>query len=711
MNRSTAICPLVVELVERSQLAHAVFDSTREETTAGRSGCDTRADAIAIGAEGGRSVAARLPSWFYANRVQGHTRLILGEYVPRRPRYWYGTPEFDFAARGFGQLGAGAFTRHVKSADEDPWWPTELPLDDDGLPHSSRPRDVNGVTLQPGKNVAKEVIEEAHAEGLKMIAYYWDASEATLAAANPDWVCKEPDKTVINSPRGPALDLTGPYREVVLARLLELAEMGADGFFFDNLHLPRAGCWHTALEAAWVAETGDPVAPPPPKRREDPSPRYLEFLDFRALKIVETFTYWRDAVKAQYPNVVFVISVDDFASLMNRGVTTRLVAVADSAKNEFWQVFHPGVDHRVFAKNAGVLVPPPGHVRQSLSWTALRDSSRGRPPHIWHPGVPSAEQAVALAGSLLTFGAIANMDAYEGSLITQKDRRGKTPVDGLKKAFSLGKVVSPRLAGTTPLRWAAVHFSERIRNGRGFDYLAMWQQVLWPLVGPYQVLTEDGLPVGIVNDGQLNFAGLVGYRLLVLPNPHELNAIELSAMVAFKARGGAVIANDPAWAWSDPAGADAAAAAFRAALQPHLASAPLQVTGGPPGRYAVSYTKRGPRLVVAATNDFGWVQFSTINKPIPKSEVNPAPPPASGVQVRWRKGQGLPEAVGRKPRLFPPQAIEVVSGATLPVHSDRNGYWVDLPDFQHMALLAVAELGPSRRPPKGAPGRVRQSAG
>jgi hypothetical protein len=31
----------------------------------------------------------------------------------------------------------------------------------------------------------------------------------------------------------------------------------------------------------------------------------------------------------------------------------------------------------------------------------------------------------------------------------------------------------------------------------------MWQEVLGPLVGPYNVLSEDGLPIGVVNDGQL----------------------------------------------------------------------------------------------------------------------------------------------------------------------------------------------------------------
>jgi hypothetical protein len=644
---------------------------------------------------------SRAPRWFDANRVQGHTRLALGKHKapPPPPRFWYGTDEFNYAAAGFRQLGAGAFTRHVKSGSEDPWWPTRVPVDPDGVIHSDRPRDVNGIILQPGDNVAKAIIEEAHAQGLRIIAYYWDASEKTIVGLQDDWVCRRPHHgKQLNSPRSIQLDLTGPYREVVLIRLLELADMGADGFFFDSRHIHRAGCWGTALEAAWKVETGED-APPLPKPGEEPSARYLEFLDFRARKIEETFAYWRDKVKHRHRNVVFVISTDDFAALIDRGVTTRLARIADSAKNEYCQAVHNKVTRHLFETNSTVLKEPPGHVRQSLSWTVLRDSSEGRPPHIWHPGVPNEDQAEALAASLLTFGAVANMDVYEGSLITQTNQHGKTPVEGLKRAFALGKVVSSHLAGTQLLRWAAIHFGERSRNRRGANYLAMWQQVLWPLVGPYKVLSEEGLPIGVVNDDQLEQGELDGYSLLILPNPNELTSAQDQTVAAFKARGGAVIENDLAWAWSDPAGTDAAAAAFRAALQPHPATAPVQVTGGPPGRYAVSYRKPA-RLLVAVTNEFSWVQFSTLFKPVPKDKINPTPPPADGVQVTWRSGNGLPQTPGHGPHPRRPHAIEAVTGRTLTVHEITGGYRIDLPTFQFMALLVVIEPSWSMaRPP------------
>ena len=169
--------------------------------------------------------------------------------------------------------------------------------------------------------------------------------------------------------------------------------------------------------------------------------------------------------------------------------------------------------------------------------------------------------------------------------------QGKTPVDALKDAFALGNVVSPHMDETRALRWAAIHFGECSRNEYGGNFRAAWREVLWPLVGAYQALTEDGVPVGIVNDHQLAHGELDGYRVLVLPKPNGLTHGQQLAVTAFRASGGTVIENDPAWPWSDPNAGDAAADAFRAALGGHLKAAPLRVTGGPTGRYAVAYHK------------------------------------------------------------------------------------------------------------------------
>jgi hypothetical protein len=605
--------------------------------------------------------SASLPAWFKANRVQGHTRLAL-----RR----LDTPEFEEAARGFKALGAGAFTRHVKSGPEGPWWPSAAPV---------------GAVLN--RNVAKEVIDEAHAEGLKIITYYWHMGEKTHADAHPEWVCKETDRTTPIKGRGDDLDIIEKdYREVVLTRLLELAEMSSDGFFFDSEHLPLDGCWGSALENAWRAETG--VDAPFPS---DTNLRYLEFIEFKARKIEETFVYWRDKVKAKHPAVVFLISTTSIPGLTHHGMTTRLAGIADSPKNEYLLALSDGLNKRVFKNNRDLAVPPK-HVRQALGWTVLRDAADGRPPHVWAPGLPKTEHAQAFAASLLTFGCIANMDVDEQSLLgTTAPQKGKTPPDALQDAFALGKVTSPHLASAQPVRWAAVHFGERNRNSRGADYRRAWQEVLWPLVGAYGVLTEDGLPAGVVNDDQLEQGALDRYRLLVLPNsgPDDLTDAQQRAVEAFEAGRGVVVRNDPTWAWSDPNGTDAAAAAFRAAISPHVTAAPVVVTGGPNGSYGVGYRARG-RLVVAVTNDFSWVQVTRPGH-VPR-KINAPAPPAAGVQVTWRKGHGLPQLPARGPRPHRLEAREIIHDKVLTVEELDRAYRVTLPIFAFMALLVVTRV-------------------
>jgi hypothetical protein len=622
-----------------------------------------------------------LPAWFEANRVQGHTRLGI--------RQWLDKPEFAQAAAGFRALGADAFARHVKSGDEDPWWPTAVPLAPDGRPLSDRDRTINGQFIPRGRNVVQEMIDEADAEGLKIVTYHWHMTEKTLEDLNPDWVCRNKKGEPIVGPRGIHLDITGPYREVVLMRLRELAEMGADGFFFDYRHLPPEGAWGSALEEAWRAETGEEAAPRP----DDADPRYRRFVDFKAEKIEETFAYWRDEVKAAHPDVVFLVSTTTVPALTDREMTTRLAEIADSAKNEYRLALSPNLSKRIFLDFPEL--EPEAHLRQAVGWTVLRDSADGRPPHIWAPGLPDIDHAQAFAASLMTFGCVANMDVDERCLLGAQDPLpGKTPVDGLKAAFALGAAASPHLAGSRPLRWAAIHLGERNRNARGDDYRAAWEQVLWPLVGAFQVLSEDGLPIGIVNDDQLEQGELDGYRLLVLPNPDELTGPQQQAVATFKARRGAVIENDPAWRWSDPDSRPAAAAAFRAAIRPGVATAPARVTGGPTGRYAVSYRKHG-RLVVAVTNDFSWVQITSQEDGLPPV-INPPAPPAEGVQVTWRTGHGLPQLPGPWPRFQRLRAVETITATTLKVERVKGAYRVQLPTFDFMALLVVTRA--SRRP-------------
>ena len=175
--------------------------------------------------------------------------------------------------------------------------------------------------------------------------------------------------------------------------------MGADGLRFDEVHLPRDGCWHTGLAAAFTKETGLP----PPKVKDESDPLYRRYLEFQAAEIEKAFVYWRDGVKKNYPEAVFIVSSTFVPSLVNYRMTTNLVRLADSAKNEYHHALRSGLNLGLFEKNPG-LAPPDDDLRMALGWTILRDAAgwrrrisgrRGSPIPItsWVSSAPSSPTA------------------------------------------------------------------------------------------------------------------------------------------------------------------------------------------------------------------------------------------------------------------------------------------------------------------------------
>jgi hypothetical protein len=254
-----------------------------------------------------------------------------------------------------------------------------------------------------------------------------------------------------------------------------------------------------------------------------------------------------------------------------------------------------------------------------------------------------------------------------------------TPRAGLDAAFALGRQVSPYLAHSRPVRWAAVHFSELARNRRGGDLRRAWQEVLWPAMGVFGVLARAGVPVGIVDDYHLEHDRLEGYQVLYLPNPNELSSAQKETLRRFVGRGG-IVQHAHGLAWSDPqASATAARAFLRFHLQPVIdcLPPPVQVSSSAARMHAVAFEDPNRRrLMIAITNDFSWVQWVT-GREVP-DPVNARPDSISAVvQVKNRR---------------PPVSLIEVVHSTTPIKSSiPQGYRVRLPAFVTMALLAVHE--------------------
>jgi len=608
------------------------------------------------GGDAPASATPGVPQWYEANRVHGHTRLQFNRY-PMTAEHFTQTSK---AARA---LGAHVLVRHIKSSTETPAWFSE---------------SANEAEQRKRAAPLRELFEIASKEGLHTIAYYWHISDAKSAEEHPDWVCRDAQGNPQMHRRGAYLDITGPHRDDVKRALLQAAAAGAEGFYFDHRHLPAGPCLGTHLESVYRKKYGKA----PTLRRN--SPDYLRWRQLRASEMADTFHFWGDELHAQFPETVTLISATSIPALTLPDMSTDLVSRAP-AKTEFRKALTASLTGRVFEKNRDFAVPDKD-IRLAAGWAVLRDASGGLPPHVWAPAFPDEQHALGFAASVVAHGGIANMDIADELLVGKPVPAGKTPEAALRAAFAFGDRVSPTLAGSRALRWAAVHFSEQSRDRRWPDTRKQWAEVLWPFLGAYGALLRQGVPVQVVNDRQLAAAQLDEIQVLVLTNPDELDAAQRAAVESFERRGGVLIENSPKWQWHLKTGTAKAQAAFIDRVQPLLARAPVRLARGPAGLHAIAYRKSTAgrnELIVALTPDFSWVQDVALRKQ-ERRQGSPPPGVAAGVTLELRDSAAPSAAADRV------QALEIMSGEALKVARAGDALQVTLPAFGLFALAVVS---------------------
>ena len=157
----------------------------------------------------------RLPDYFVEHRVQLHTRLSL--------RKWSSEPLFKQAEGHFAEMGAKVYTRHCKTGREGAWWPSSVGAID---PKTN------------GEDLAKQMIDRAHAKGLRIIQYHRHMEDEYMASQHPDWLCVNEKGKVRSTKRGDYMCMNSPYLDYLTTRMLELVERGTDGLYFDEWHMP-----------------------------------------------------------------------------------------------------------------------------------------------------------------------------------------------------------------------------------------------------------------------------------------------------------------------------------------------------------------------------------------------------------------------------------------------------------------------------------------
>ncbi len=584
----------------------------------------------------------RLPAWFDDHRVQAHTRLSL-TWLKKDPN------RFFSAAKAFREMGCRVFVRHIKSGDEGAWWPSKVGVQ---------------APATKGKDLARILIENAHRAGCRILVYHRHMEDAWAARTHPDWLCRGPLGRPIPGGRGLYMCFNSPYRDYLATRLMELAERGADGFYFDEAQMPRSGCWCARCKALFTKETG---LPPPP--REDPrNPLWQKYKDFTNQTIERAFLAWRKALHARFPSLVMLVSVNALPSLQDRTMTTRLLRISDSVKTEFQLAARPG-NNRIFREHPE-LAPIPRDIRMSLGWDLCRDGAAGRPAHVWIHGLEDEKVILRAMAAVVGHGSIANLDIREKNL----------PDLRFKKAFLLGEKLAPFLGGARPRKTILLHYPEAYRDRFATDPLNAWKKALWPFAGAYLALMRERMPVRIFTDSMLA-EGIPGEtKLLVLPCPAGLTAKQKEAVKSFEKGGGKVLAMDPRWDWASRGkGNEEARRGFLRALRRLYPGPRVRVEGGPSRLHVQFFRPRGKKgLVLALINDFSTVDPGYVGKGKKRRPKRfPLAPPAKGV-VLHVKAVHLPEKV-----------VERVSGKVLKPTPEEGGFALRLPPFTDLAVFLL----------------------
>jgi len=584
----------------------------------------------------------QLPEWFDGNRVQAHTRL--------GPKY-FKDPVFFSTAERFEKMGVEVYTRHAKSGKEACWWPSKV-----------------GECLPEAKdfNIAKKMIDNAHARGMRMIGYYWHMADQAMAEEHPEWACRTEEGQTIPGKRGLWMCLNTGFREFTKTRLLELVDMGVDGIYFDTVHMP-AGFPNTSTCYCKTCQQKfkEIYAYRMPSKYSPFDVESKPLVDFYNRCIIEIFEEFKTAVHQRNPECVLVISTTWSASMYKPLMPSRFVAVADSAKTE-WNKAYAWPKDKHIPKD---VLKPAQDMRWAAGFTYLRGACSDRPLHVWANFPWITEEVLSISSACMTYGLIANLDVKEAEI----------PNMAFKPAFELGRKVSPHLARTKPMRWAAIHYNERLRDRLWPDVEKIWKAVLWPAYGPFEALCRARLPVAYVTDWQLEAGQLDGYKILILPSANHLTAAQQKQVANFESAGGIVIKVTPDTQFHDPEKHDDYVTSFLKNLLQVAPKPPIIVTGGPKDLHAVAWEKTSARqTTVTLLNSFTW--FIMHNRKSKKAKDHPElisspPPPAQNVMITLRS-EGSPKKV-----------FDAVTGNELKFQKAENGWQVKVPEFPFMAAV------------------------
>ncbi|WP_346238380.1 hypothetical protein ABDK00_008980 [Niabella insulamsoli] len=591
----------------------------------------------------------QLPDWFVKQRVSIHSR-VNAVYYKNPDHAVYG----HWAEKVIAPLGGSVFVRHIKSDEGPVNW-----------------KSAWGVhtRLADKRNIIAEAVQEAHQHNTRIIGYYNHFTDRYMQINHPEFVCKDVAGKPVLHNRGTVICINSPYGDSVAVRLAEFAKMGGDGIYFDEIHMPRQGCWCRYCQQKFKKQTG--LKAP---SKIDASALYRKYQDFNNSNVVEVFAKWRAILSAINPQLVMIVGSNTLPKLTDRHLNTDLFRVAQVHKTE-WDLGLKGIRKMP----EGVLLKPNEAVWRGLSYNFSRDITGGRPAHYWIKGmsfVPPDHINAATAG-IISFGNIANLDMLETA----------APDWDFDAAMKTGAPLGPAFFQAKPMRWLLIHYNEKALAAHPCTAQDGWTYCLGPLYGAYNAAQQMKVPVGFITDSQMEEGLFQGAQLLFLPNSEYLSDQSRKQLKKFSDAGGVIIKQESGWDWLS---GDIAFIKATKALQKKLRSLSgdnrIQASRGSTF-FHVNYFEKMEKdqltYLAAFSNNLNWIVSETTQAEATEGLAKSRrPPPVSGIVLQLKR-PGVPLAVRN-----------VQTKENIPYKKISGSIHIDVPTFRDALFIEIVYRNP-----------------
>ena len=426
------------------------------------------------------------PEWYSGERVQIHTRARIDRKAlpPESDIFWQLPAEVK-------RIGANVSVRHIKGSCEGTWWPSSI-------------GEMDPVAKTYDGDLAARLIEDAHAQGLKQIVYYRHFCDRWVMVNHPEWLALSREGKPVTKPGHdrpyPYVSLLSPFEDYAITHLTELAERGADGFYFDEIHTARDGDFSEYAQRAYRERYGKDLL----------DATDAEVLTFRQEIIAGFLTSAVDAIHSVNPDAVTFVSVNS--------LSLDALQIGDAPKYE--DSFNNWL----------------GGMESAA--TILSDLSGGN-PHIWRG--PTEFDSLYTVGRYLTFGAIYNRDIKENEFFKVPHELHPHVAD----LFELSRKVSPAMKDVYPYRFVRVAVNGELQVRKA--------PLDGQLVNRWRSLVAERIPAGYLSFKQMLDEGIpVDTRVVVIPEGNGWEAPmtvseELQGVLdEFEAGGGYVVGAEAA---------------------------------------------------------------------------------------------------------------------------------------------------------------------